>query len=75
MKTGAYGCPLVPSKRFPGELTLACVKCGSTDITMTGCYPVYGTGPCGRGRLGDPGGLDWAECGACGHRHYREVKP
>jgi hypothetical protein len=63
-RTGAHGWPLVPSKRFPGELTLACPKCGSTDIVFTGAY-----GP--GGRLGDPGGHDIVRCRSCKHQSMK----
>lgn len=69
-QTGAHGLPLVPSKHFPGELTLACSACGSTEITLTVQYPARGTGSGGRGRLGDPGSRDVAICRACGKTHY-----
>jgi hypothetical protein len=65
-KTGAQGWPLVPSTHFPGELTLGCPQCGSTDITMSVQYPVRGTGPMGRGRLGDPGSREYNRCNSCG---------
>ena len=66
--TGAHGWPLVPSVRFPGETTLACPKCGSTDVYLT---VAYGPG----GRLGDPGATDIIGCNACGHRDYKASKP
>lgn len=59
--TGKHGWPLVPSTRFPGETTLACPQCASTDITLTGAY-----GP--GGRLGDPGGHEITRCNACRHQ-------
>ena len=65
--TGAGGWPLVPSKAFPGEYTLSCPKCKTTNITMTCRYPVYGTGPGGRGRLGDHGTRDVNRCNECGY--------
>ncbi len=61
------GWPLAPSTRFPGERTLACPKCHSTDVTMTCRYPVYGTGPNRRGRLGDRGSREVNICNACNH--------
>jgi hypothetical protein len=73
-RSGYGGWPLVPSKNFPGETTIACKACGSTDVKLTGCYGYPGTGPGGRGRLGDPGGLDWAECSACKARGYASQK-
>jgi hypothetical protein len=66
--TGAHGWPLAPSKHFPGELTLACPQCHSTDIMMT---VAYGPG----GRLGDPGATDIVACQTCGHRSYQPAKP
>jgi hypothetical protein len=68
---GAHGWPLVPSKAFPGELTLACPKCGGTEILLTGSYGFPGTGPNGRGRLGDRGGLDVIRCETCKHEHTK----
>lgn len=70
MKRGAQGCPLVPSEQFPGELTLACDSCGSTALTGTVEYPGRGSGPGGRGRLGDAGSRDVMICRECGRRHY-----
>lgn len=67
-ETGAHGWPLVPSKHFPGEKTLACPECGSTDVMLTTQYGSPGTGPGGRGRLGDPGSKDVAICQNCKHR-------
>jgi hypothetical protein len=49
--------------RCPGEC-----RCGSRDVTSTAIYPVRGTGPGGRGRLGDPGACGISECHACGRR-------
>lgn len=63
-KTGAHGWPLVPSTAFPGELTLACPKCGSTNVTLT---VAYGPG----GRLGDPGATDIIRCETCHHADYK----
>ena len=65
-KVSGFGWPMVPSKAFPGELTNGCPTCGSTDVTITGAYAARGTGPCGRGRLGDPGGSSWLLCNGCG---------
>ena len=65
---GAHGWPLAPSQRFPGELTLACPACGSLDVTLGTRYPVHGTGPLGRGRLGDPGATEYSSCAVCGQR-------
>jgi hypothetical protein len=64
---GAHGWPLVESKAFPGELTLSCPKCKSTNVTQT---VAYGSG----GRLGDPGASDLLVCGGCGHRSVRPSK-
>lgn len=66
--TGVAGWPLVPSKRFPGERTLSCPKCKSTDVTLTGHYAARGTGPGGRGRLGDPGATNIIRCESCRHQ-------
>lgn len=71
--TGAHGWPLVPSPRFPNETTLACPDCGSTDIKLSVLYPSHGSGPCGRGRLGDPGSLNTITCGQCGKRDYEST--
>lgn len=65
--TGALGWPLVPSKIYPGETTLACPKCGSTNITLSGVAPFRGTGPGGRRRMGDQGWRDVNRCNACKH--------
>lgn len=64
---GAGGWPLTPSIRFPGELTLACPNCGSKNILMSCRYPVRGSGPLGRGRLGDPGAKETNTCEDCGY--------
>lgn len=72
--TGAHRWPLVPSKAFPGELTLACPKCESTDVTLTIAPGAYGTGPCGRWRMGDQGGSDLIICNACGRRDFKPMK-
>jgi hypothetical protein len=74
--TGAHGWPLVPSKRFPGEQTLGCPRCMSHDVTMSVQYPVRGSGPMGRGRLGDLGSREYAECQTCGMHslYYRPDK-
>jgi hypothetical protein len=66
MNTGANGWPLVPSKAFPGEQTLACPRCKSTNVTMTVRYPIRGSGPMGRGRLGDVGTKNVNRCESCG---------
>ena len=61
-KRGAFGLPMRESKHFPGETACYCPKCErSGTITFTGRH-----GP--GGRLGDPGGLSWAQCEACGYR-------
>ncbi len=64
----ACGWPFVPSKLRPGEMTIACGVCGSTDIVESVQYPARGTGPMGCGRLGDPGAVEYAKCNACGAR-------
>ena len=70
-RQSGYGLwPMVASERWPDELTCACGKCGATSITLTGSYAARGTGAGGRGRLGDPGGLSWAECNVCRARGY-----
>ncbi len=48
---------------------LCCPVCLSTNITFTGSYAGVGTGPSGRGRLGDPGGLEINQCNECGEMH------
>lgn len=68
LRIGAHGWPLVPSTAFPGELTLACPKCGSTNVTLT---VAYGPG----GRLGDPGATDIIRCEACKQADYSPAKP
>lgn len=65
--TGVCGWPLVPSRRFPGETTLACPKCGSLDVTMTIRPGAYGTGPGNSWRIGDQGGHDLNVCNVCRH--------
>lgn len=62
--TGLLGWPLVPSKRFPGELTLACPQCLSTNVTMTLAPGGRGTGPGGQWRMGDPS-RDLNRCEDC----------
>lgn len=62
--TGAHGWPLVPSTCFPEEHTLACPRCGSTNITLS---VQYGPG----GRLGDPGTVEYASCEGCKHDSRR----
>lgn len=51
--TGALGWPLVPSTAFPGEQTLACPKCGSTNVTLFSVGAGIGTEAGGRYRMGD----------------------
>lgn len=48
------------------ESRLQCPHCYSNLITITGRYGSPGSGPGGRGRLGDPGSVSWVECRACG---------
>ncbi len=67
VKTGVGGWPLVPSAHFPGEMTLACPRCKSTNITMTIRPGVRGSGSHGRWRIGDYGGHDLNVCNTCGH--------
>jgi DNA-directed RNA polymerase subunit RPC12/RpoP len=52
-QTGALGWPLVPSKAFPGEQTLACPQCGSTHITLFSVPAGSGSGYHGAHRFGD----------------------
>lgn len=73
-ETGAYGWPRVPSTNFPGELTLACPKCGAVNWTMGTQYARFGTGSRGQGRLGDPGSTDYIKCNACGHQDMQGSK-
>ena len=63
---GVHGWPLISSLRFPGETCLACPKCGSRNVMMSVHYVFPGTGPCGRGRLGDSGNTEYAQCQYCG---------
>jgi hypothetical protein len=67
-KAGVLGWPLVPSRAYPGESTVACPACGSRDIDLTVLPGAGGTGPGGRWRMGDNGGKDLNRCRACGHR-------
>lgn len=60
------GWPLVPSKVFPDETTLACPACGSVDVVLS---VIYGPG----GRLGDPGSLNTITCNTCGKRDYESA--
>ena len=71
---GAHGWPLIESKRFPGELCLSCPKCHSRNILMTVDYPVRGTGPDGRGRMGDYGTQDVLKCEDCLHTSRKLAK-
>lgn len=52
---GAFGWPLVPSKRFPKEESLSCPRCGSTDVVLS----TYG-------KLGDPQSGNTIRCKKCG---------
>lgn len=56
---GRGGWPIID-----GEL--CCPACLSSDVDLTCRYPAFGTGPGGRGRLGDPGAREINECRACG---------
>jgi hypothetical protein len=67
-QTGRGGWPLVPSLRFPGETCLACPRCNSRNVVLSCAYPVRGSGPGGRGRLGDPGTKETNTCADCGER-------
>ena len=49
--------------------SLCCPACLSSDVDLTCRYPAVGTGPGGRGRLGDPGAREINECRACGETH------
>ena len=52
--------------RWPlDEKGLFCPRCNSRNWTNTGRHPVRGTGPGGRGRMGDPGGVDIVRCEDC----------
>jgi hypothetical protein len=66
-KYGRGGWPLVPSSQFQGETTLACPVCWATNVIMSCRYPARGSGPNGRGRLGDDGTVQTNQCGNCGH--------
>lgn len=67
-QAGAGGWPLVPSKLFPGEMTLACPKCKSTNVMMMVAPSGRGTGPMWRSRMGDPGSSELNICQDCGMR-------
>lgn len=69
-RTGRGGWPLVPSDRFPGETCLACPRCGSRNVVLSCVYGYPGTGPGGRGRLGDRGGAETNTCQDCGKYEY-----
>lgn len=64
-ETGANGWPLI--KGTDSEMHLHCPKCSARSVTMGTQWPVYGTGPGGRGRMGDPGAMETIKCNACGH--------
>ena len=53
-----------------------CHKCASRNVTMTSVYGYPGTGPGGRGRLGDdgPGAGTKSECHACKHWWFTPLK-
>jgi len=44
---------------------LSCPRCDSRRWMNTGRHAVRGTGPGGRGRMGDPGGVDIVRCQDC----------
>ncbi len=69
---GRGGWPLTVSKVFPGEMTLACPKCRSTNVTLTVAPGAVGYGPNGRWRMGDPGGREMNKCENCGFTHTWE---
>lgn len=58
-----FGWPLVPSKTRPGEMTLACPRCGGVDVTEAAVYPGPRTGP-----------GEQATCGTCGHAVFAPAK-
>jgi hypothetical protein len=63
--------PFVASEHFPGELTLACPTCGTSEGVVLTCENHgRGTGPGGRPRMGDPGWVDVTTCTACGGKAY-----
>jgi hypothetical protein len=70
LKFGAHGWPL--TEREDGESRLGCPRCDSTNWAMGGQHAVRGTGPGGRGRMGDPGGVDILRCEDC---LYESRKP
>lgn len=76
ISNNVWGWNVADSKRNPNEKTLACPKCNSTDCTLSVEYPVYGTGPNGRGRAGDYGSKDYVRCNSCGFKSYdqRHIK-
>lgn len=63
----------VPSPKFPGEMTKACPKCGSTNWTMTVAPSGVGSGPGGRWRLGDAAD-NVTICNNCGYRAWTPGK-
>jgi hypothetical protein len=68
---GAHGWPL--RMGADGERHLVCPKCGKSDITMGAQWPVRGTGPMGRGRMGDVGASEVITCNACGHSERKAL--
>jgi hypothetical protein len=44
-----------------------CENCGSENVVLQGYHAPTGTGPGGRGRMGDPGGGSKTQCKECGH--------
>ena len=59
---GRGGWPLVDGR-------LHCPACLSTNVTFSCRYPPRGTGPGGRGRLGDPNTREVNTCEDCGETH------
>lgn len=59
---GAFGWPLVPSKRFPKEQTLSCPRCGSTDVVLS----TYG-------KLGSQQSGNTIRCKKCGNSDSRRA--
>lgn len=74
LEFGAHDWPLTFSRSFPDEMTLSCPRCGSTNWEMTGHHAPRGTGPGGRGRLGEPGGVDILRCNDCKHESRKRER-